>query len=246
MRTTSEEGDLMRRRWLPLLALFALVGCTGTTVFGGIRGSGDLTSESRDVSGFTEIVLEGSGSVTVDITGTESLTIEAEDNLISHLTSDVRGGRLVLGTDTAISPTRDITYTITAASLDGVTIDGSGNVEAADIDSETFTAEINGSGNIHLTGLDLGSLESTISGSGNIDVSGTANDLGVEIPGSGNFTGDDLYALTGDVTISGSGTAAVNVSDILTAVVDGSGDIEYLGNPTVDSTINGSGSVRPR
>lgn len=235
----------MRRRWLPMLAVLALVGCT-TTVFGGIRGSGDMASESRDVSGFTEIVLEGSGSVTVDLTGTESLTIEAEDNLIPHLTSDVRSGRLVLGTDTSISTTRGIVYTITASSLDGMTIDGSGEIEATDITGEDLSAVINGSGTIELTGLDVASLVATVSGSGDIDVSGSADDLRVEIPGSGSFGGEDLQAINGDVSISGSGEAVVNVSQMLDAVVAGSGTIEYLGTPTVDSTISGSGSIRAR
>lgn len=235
----------MRRRWLSIFAVLALVGCT-TTGLGGIRGSGDVTSESRDVSGFTEVVLEGSGSVTVSITGTESLTIEAEDNLISHLTSDVRSGKLVLGTDARISTTRGIAYTITASSLDGITIDGSGKIEADDIAGEDFTADINGSGTIRLTGLDLASLAATVSGSGDIDVAGSSEDLRVEIPGSGSFGGEDLTAINGDVKISGSGSAVVNVSQSLTAVVSGSGTIDYLGNPTVDSTITGSGSVRPR
>lgn len=235
----------MRRTWLPLLAAVALVGCT-TTIIGGIRGSGDLTTESREVSGFNEVVLEGSGTVSISITGSESLTIEAEDNLISHLTSDVRGGRLVLGTDTPMSTTRGITYTITAAGLDGITIDGSGSVEVAKVTSDDFTAEINGSGTMNLSDLELGSLDSTISGSGGMTVAGNADDIRVEIPGSGAFNGENLTALDGDVSISGSGAAVVNVTGTLTAVIGGSGTIEYLDGPTVDSTISGSGSIRPR
>lgn len=195
----------MRRRWLLSLVLLALVGCTDTTVFGGMRGSGNLISETRDVSDFTEIVLEGSGTVNVEITGTESLTIEAEDNLMPHLTSDVRSGRLVLGTDSPLSTTRGITYSITVGTLEGVTIDGSGNVTSSDISGASFNAEINGSGTIDLIRVDLGSFVSKISGSGDIDVTGAAEDLRVSIPGSGTFTGVDLEAVNGNVTISGSG-----------------------------------------
>lgn len=39
--------------------------------------------EARDVSGFNEIVLLGSGEVIVDVTGTDSLEIEAEDNVVT-------------------------------------------------------------------------------------------------------------------------------------------------------------------
>jgi hypothetical protein len=181
--------------------------------------------------------------VTVDITGTESLMIEAEDNLLSRLTSEVKDGNWSWA---PIAATREITYTVTATGLDGITIDGSGSVTVADIAGEELTTEINGSGAIDLTGLDLASLVATISGSGGIDASGTADNLRIEIPGSGAFTGSDLDAMGADVTISGSGAAVVSVSEVLTADISGSGTIEYLGNPTVDSTVSGSGSVRSR
>ena len=60
-----EEGskDLMRTirpSWVLLLITGLLAaGCTGTVPFGGLRGSGDLITESRTVSGFDEIVVLG-------------------------------------------------------------------------------------------------------------------------------------------------------------------------------------------
>lgn len=238
------------RRWLQatvgvVVGLTLLAACTYGPI-GGIRGSGDITSETRDVSDFSEVVLEGSGRVTIEITGEESLTIEAEDNLMPHLTSEIIDGRLVLGTDRGIRPTREIVYTITASSLDGVSISGSGDVEGDAITSEGLTTLINGSGTIELTGLDLGHLEAEISGSGSIRVSGAANDLTVTIPGSGSFNGEDLEASESSVDISGSGAAVVNVSERLDATVSGSGTIQYLGSPSVESTITGSGSISAR
>lgn len=226
------------------LAAVVVAGCAGPTVFG-VRGSGNVISETRDVSGFTEIVLEGSGTVEIELTGTEALTIEAEDNLMPQLTSDVVDGKLVLGTRRSMAPTRDIVYTITVASLDGITVNGSGDVTADAIDSSEFTATISGSGTIDLAGT-FGGLEVTISGSGSIVAAGTAEEIFVKIPGSGRFLGEDLSASAGEVAISGSGSAIVDVSQTLDASVSGSGAIEYLGSPTVDTEISGSGTVSPR
>jgi hypothetical protein len=198
------------------------------------------------VDGFTEIVLEGSGEVDIEMGDTESLTIEAEDNLMSHLTSDVEGGRLVLGTRDAIVTTRGIVYTITATNLDGITVSGSGDVEVADVTTTEFTTEISGSGTVDVSSLEADRLEVTISGSGDIDVTGAAGELDVDIPGSGRFDGEGFEASVGDVSISGSGAAIVNVAETLDANVSGSGNIEYLGSPAVSSTVSGSGSITPR
>lgn len=240
-RPTTRLGYL----WLLVIALaFLVAGCAGGPF--GLRGSGQMTSETRDVSGFTEVLLEGSGFVSIEVTGTESLKIEAEDNLMSRLTSEVEGGRLVLGHRGAISPTREVVYTVTVASLDGVAISGSGDIETQDITASDFTAEITGSGRVLLTGLELGMLEASIRGSGDIEASGVADDLELRIPGSGSFRGADLETSSATVSIEGSGEALVNVSESLDATVTGSGKVEYLGSPRVTSTITGSGSIRPR
>ena len=75
-------------------------------------GSGDLSTKSRSVSNFNEIVLLGSGTVHVDLTGSESLVIEADDNLLPILTSEVINGRLELGSSAPYASRSPITYTI--------------------------------------------------------------------------------------------------------------------------------------
>jgi hypothetical protein len=80
----------MSRRTLVLTATALLivlaVSACGISVFGE-RGSGNVITESRVVSGSDEILLSGSGEVVVDVDGTESLTIEAEDNIMPLLTT---------------------------------------------------------------------------------------------------------------------------------------------------------------
>jgi hypothetical protein len=216
-------------RFLVLLIVGLLAtGCEGTVPFGGLRGSGDLITESRPVGGFDEIVVLGSGNVVVDVDGSESLEIEAEDNIIEFLTTEVVNGRLELGVESGklLSPSRDITYTITASQLKAVTINGSGNIAATGIDTDTF--------------------EVTISGSGDVEPAGTSNHLQVTISGSGRFDGTALESATGDVEVSGSGNVVVNVTDELTVRVSGSGDVEYIGDPNLNSRVSGSGDISRR
>ena len=105
-------------------------------------------TENRDVSGFSEVSLRGSGTVRIQVTGTESLTVEAEDNLLEHLTTEVVGGRLELGSSRSISPTEEIIYTVTAATLEAVTISGSGGTEVLAVNGARLSTDITGSGSI--------------------------------------------------------------------------------------------------
>lgn len=89
-----------RFRLASALMLVVAVLAAGCTI-----GSGSMITETRNVSGFDEIVLLGSGDVIVTMTGTESLEIEAEDNIMPLLTTEVRNGRLELGPKSSISPT---------------------------------------------------------------------------------------------------------------------------------------------
>ena len=193
----------------------------------GVEGSGNVITESREVSGFNEIVLGGTGRVLVEVTGTESLTIEAEDNIMPFLETRVRNGRLRLDTNRSISPTVEIVYTITAVTLDGLVISGSGIVEADAVDGSDFRVDISGSGDVDVEGM----------------LSGL---LSVSISGSGEFDGESLTAPEGRVDVSGSGNAVVNVTDDLEVSVSGSGEVQYLGEPSVDSSVSGSGTVTQR
>ncbi len=96
---------LSHRKWLlygliaVLLALL-FTGCVFNLGGSGVRGSGIIKTESRSVSGFSSIAFNSEGKVTVQQTGKESLTINAEDNLLPLLESRVTNGILSLAKPT--------------------------------------------------------------------------------------------------------------------------------------------------
>jgi len=209
------------------LVLMLLAAILTSSCLVGVEGSGNVITESREVSGFNEVVLGGSGRVLVDVNGAESLTIEAEDNIIPLLETTVSNGRLRLDTTRSISPTTEVLYTITAANLDGLAVSGSGTVEAEAIDGTDFRVDISGSGDV--------AVEGTLSGL-----------LSVSISGSGEFDGESLTAPDGQVDVSGSGHSVVNVTETLDVSISGSGEVEYLGQTSVDPDVSGSGTVSQR
>jgi hypothetical protein len=206
-----------------LLGLLAVAGCNGDDS-GDIKGSGVVKTESRPVEKFTAIELDV-GRLTVEQTGTESLTITADDNLLALFTSAVKGGTLYLSVakGKSYSGTGPV-FAVTTAALRSLAVNGSGGIQASKLDGDTLSVSIAGSGSARLAGRAI-ELKLSISGSGSIDAA-------------------QLEAKRAKADISGSGLLTVNASDALDADVSGSGTIWYIGSPKLKSDVSGSGSIR--
>jgi Putative auto-transporter adhesin, head GIN domain len=211
----------MRLRFaVALLAVLLVVAACSVT-----KGSGKVVSQTRKVTGFTKVELSGSGELTIEKTGVESLTISVEDNLLPQLTSEVSGDTLTLGTkpNTTVVPTKPITYSLTVKDLNGIAVSGSGSVRVSNLTTNSLTTQI--------------------SGSGTISASGTVNDQAVDISGSGRYQAEQLTSKTAKVQISGSGHASVLATDLLDVKISGSGTLTYGGNPQITQEISGSGKL---
>ncbi len=193
---------------------------SGTT-----NGSDNVTSETRNVSGFDEVELRGIGNLSIRQTGTESLTVEAEEDVLPKIRTEVVDNRLIIGSEpnTSIQTSEPINYELTVKDLRAVKLSGSGDVEAQDINTDK--------------------LSTIISGSGAVETSGSADSQEVDISGSGEYRAEDLRSKEAKIDVSGSGSAIVNASETLDAKVSGSGAVEYIGGPTVEKDVSGAGRV---
>src|SRR5512146_726140 len=113
-----------------LIALFFIPSLACASLMPGYMvGSGNIVSRSIDVSGFDRVTLEGSGDVYIEQGQTESLSVEADDNIIPLLDMRVSGNELVLrvkkGYD--VSPSQRIKYHVTIKDLSSITTVGSGD-----------------------------------------------------------------------------------------------------------------------
>ncbi|MBK9125914.1 MAG: DUF2807 domain-containing protein [Chloroflexi bacterium] len=223
---------LFQRRLIFAAALFVLlVGAACTTDNGPIEtvtGSGNVTTETREVSGFSRIEMSSGGEIVVRVGDAESLTISAEDNFMPLIKTEVRSGWLVISHEQnkSLSPTRPLVYTITVPRLQEVKVNGGGPVTATGIDEDSFAV--------------------TVSGSSNFTLTGTAQTQSYSINGSGFVNATELTGTRATVTITGMGNVDVNVSDSLDVTISGSGTVTYAGSPDVTENITGQGQVVAR
>ena len=231
----------MRRTLLPLVAV--LLGGCGLSSFAG--DPGPTRSADREITAVSEVELDTSGDLTLATGPAPSLRITAGRDVLPHLTSEVHGDRLVLGTKGSVGSLGEVRYDLVVPAAHAVELSGSGSISAGSPSALTGI-ELSGSGEVRADGLDVDALTVDLSGSGAVTLSGRADRQTVEIDGSGRYSAAGLDSTDAEVTVAGSGTADVQVTGTLKAVIEGSGTITHGGGASVQTDIEGSGTVEER
>lgn len=228
-----------------LVAAAIVAGCTEAV----IDGSGNVVTESRDVSGFDAVALGGTGVLTITVGQEETLTVTADDNLLEHIETKVEDGRLLIGRKRDsqrldLRPSAPILYDLTVVELGAIAVSGSGSVFAKALAGEDFSIAVSGAAEIGIEELTAGRLTVAISGSGDVSLGGRADVQAIAVSGSGEYRGDALVSERAECGISGSGHVTVWVEGELDASISGSGSVSYYGEPDVRREVSGSGSIR--
>ncbi len=228
-----------------IIAGFSLSACQNLNV---VRGSGNLISETRSVSGFDAIKLDGTGRLIITQGTTESLEIEAEDNILDELTSEVQGKTLMLGFQdqpwrTTLLPTKGIVYRLTVKDLTGITINGAGDLEMDSLETDSLDMTLNGASQVKIKALNAEELSVEISGTGTITLGGAVSIQSVKIDGAGNYQAENLQTQSTMIDINGLGNGTVWATDTLDINIDGGGSLRFYGSPAVTQEINGLGNI---
>lgn len=233
---------------LPLIAL-ALMSCQLLNVSvsrSTLVGSGNLKTETRQVSNIERVALEQKGDLTIIQGSTESLKVEADDNLLPYIETKMIGRELKLKIkDTYdVSGSSTIRYTLTVKNLDRITVAGAGNVTAEKLTGGDLGMNVSGSGNIKIADLQGSALRIDTSGTGNFDLKGKVKTQVITINGAGNYTAGDLQSSEAEIIINGAGNATLWADDKLKVQINGFGNVNYYGKPTVTQNIAGGGGVK--
>lgn len=217
--------------------------------FNVIQGSGNITTESRDVSDFTEVDFSGFGEMTIVQGEKEGLTIETDDNLQPYLKAKVSGGTLTIGvTDDnwmrILRPSDSIRYVLSVKTLDALDLSGAGTVEAEQLVAENLALDESGAGKITIGDLETDELSVSMSGAGMVELAGMVTSQSVEMSGLGSYEAGDLESQVADVDLSGAGSATVWVEEELNASLSGAGSIRYYGSPQTNSSTSGVGTIQ--
>lgn len=230
--------------WLLLMLIifsFILSGCTKEV----LGGSGLVITELRKTGDFTDVTVDGPFIVHLRESDTTAVAVSADDNLMRVIETYVSGTTLhiKLKDGVRIPFSNSMQVHLKSAVYHTITYSGNGFIDNSDtLHTDHFSYTVNGNNNSSFI-VETPRLELFLNGSGHMYLRGSADNYRCEMNGSAEIDGFDMTSADAAITLKGSGKHNISVSDKLTAVIKGSGSIRYQGDPSVNSDIEGSGTL---
>lgn len=211
-----------------------------------VTGSGQMQEQQRSVGAFSRLRLDGAITVEASPGAAPRVSVRADDNLLSLITTEVQGDTLVVSTRSgaSFSSRQPIVVSVNFTQLVAAELRGSGDLNISQLQGERFDAALAGSGDVRLSQVNLGQLNASVAGSGDLRAQGQATEVSVSVAGSGDVFAAELTAKRGRARVAGSGDARVHASESMEVSVAGSGDVWVSGNPPqLKQSVAGSGDV---
>jgi hypothetical protein len=209
------------------------------------KGNGNVISETRDLGAFNKISVGGNYEVTLKKSDKNYLTITTDENLVPLILSKIENGELSISSKKNLINIKKTKLVIGYSIINEVRAYGAtllNNEET--LESDNLYLNLEGAGMIDLK-LKVSNLDASLSGAGLVKCNGYATNSKIRLSGAGGLEAIGLETQNATITVSGIGSAKVNVKNELSAAIEGVGGIEYIGHPVkVNKNISGLGTIK--
>ena len=221
-----------------LLLLALLIVGTAVAQVKRIKGTGYLLVQARDAKqSFTKVSVQR--GITLYLKqGTEfGITIEADDNIISYVKTEIKNGQLNVFLDPNVIIRSFTAMNVSVAAPDITDI----NVESA--------ARLIGSSPLKVNKLDINAsgLDVEASNAAQLELKGAVDHLELELSSAATLKAWDLRVTDCEAGVSGAAKAEVYVSGTLEVQLSSAGLLVYDGNPRITKKdVSGRGALVKR
>ena len=188
-----------------------------------VKGSGVREKQKREVASFTTIATDGAFDIDVVSQKPQSVEIEGDDNLLSLITTEVFDNVLHIKSKGNFSVNDPIKLRISVPNLEKLAIDGAGKIEVSGLKNDKFVVNSDGATTIK--------------------VAGETRQINIDTSGAGKIDAHRLRATRAVVETRGVAKVDVNVTEQLDVTISGPSHVTYEGDPVVNKTVHGPGSV---
>lgn len=216
------------------------------------------TKKTLELPEFKGIYVNSNYTVYLKQTNKQEVTVEALTEIFSVSDIKVENGILMINIerkpespnkslwakidDIKLNPTMKLFVSV--KNINDLQVNGGGKIISENsIAADYVNLGVNGNGAMDVD-LKGNTIKAEVSGSGSLTLKGYATSVDATVSGSGAIKGFNCPLETAKVKVTGSGTAELNVSNNIDAVIQGSGSVKHKGNTkTATKKIYGSGTV---
>jgi len=219
-----------------------LTSCNYTT------GSGKIVSEKRTVGQFTALSASNGFEVEVKIGPVQEVTVEADDNLMKYIRTEVSGSTLKIRTEDLHNLSNaHLKVYITTPELKSITASSAADVKVLDLLKGTGTLSFNASSGAGIEAeVDAPEVNAGSSSGSTVRLSGKTKNYKAESSSGASIKTNDLLAENTDVSVSSGANADVYASVSLVAEASSGGEVVYYGAASVKKSVSSGGSVEKK
>jgi hypothetical protein len=211
-----------------------------------VKGSGNVLSKEIKVDPFTQLKMNGVFNVLISQGEKESLTIEADDNLIDLIEVKNNGNVLTIKQkkESDIKPTKFNVY-ITVKDLEKIETNSVGDIKTTTpLNLKNFDLSSSCVGDITLE-INCERFYASISSVGDLSLKGKANETSIRNSSVGNVKAIDFISENLSLENSGVGNVEVYANKEISLISSGVGNVKYKGDAIVKHIENkGVGKVK--
>lgn len=206
------------------LTAFAIAATAATAA-----AQDNYRTEARNVSGFTGVDIGGAMEAVITVGGNYEVTVEAKEDVLPKILTEVRNGSLIVKHDKAWNEKWDskkrgkVKVTVSLPSLDDLDISGASVAK--------------------VTGVNSDKIDIDVSGASSVSIDGSARVSTIDISGASNIKATSFTTDSADIDASGASSIKLNVVSELRADASGASSVCYGGSPRVQKDTSGSASV---
>jgi hypothetical protein len=191
---------------------------------GGVKGNGNVQSESRDVRDFKAVDVSGIFSVEIVAQKDFDVRVEADENLLQYIRTEVNGGVLEISTSKRIKSSSGLKVLISAPNIEKL--------------------EVSGVAKVSLSNLKNADLNLDTSGASKVNLSGETDKFVIDVSGASSIEAENLKTRAASIDASGASKISVFATESIRADASGASRITYTGGATdVVKKTSGASSV---
>ena len=234
----------LARITIALILALIMSSCAFDVNFGaGKRGNGEVVKEKREVSEDFTVVSASEGLDVFVSQGSDfEISVEADENIIDLIGTDIRDGKLKVHAIENIGRATKKIY-VTLPEVTGLyASSGSDLVSQGVIEADKIKLDSSSGADINVE-LDADEVDANSSSGSDIRINGQANLLYADASSGSDIRAKEFLVKTCNASASSGADISVNVSESLTADASSGADISYTGEANVQTKKSVSGSV---
>lgn len=234
----------LARLTVGLLIALLSTSCAFDINFGnGKRGNGVVVKDRRDI---TEDFTAVSASEGLDVYVTQAnefeITIEADENIIDLIRTDIRDGRLKIHTSENIGKATKKVFVSLPEITSLESSSGADLIARSVIEADHISLDASSGSDLELEVI-ADEVDADTSSGADIRISGEANMFYADASSGSDIRADNFRVKRCQAKASSGADINVNVSESLVADANSGADISYSGEPEVKKRKSVSGSV---